>query len=164
MTSPSSSPADAPLDDLDLALLDRVREMYQAADPMPEDLPERISFLLAMRDLEVEVARLATGQDLLVPAARGAEQSRTITFDSDSLTIMIRIDANGDGTVRLDGWLAPARRVGIELKTSAAAQALTASSDEQGRFAFVRVPRGTAQLVVRAEGHGRSVVTPALVL
>src|ERR1700734_426869 len=65
MTSPSSSPADAPLDDLDLALLDRVREMYQAADPMPEDLPERISFLLAMRDLEVEVARLAAGQDLL---------------------------------------------------------------------------------------------------
>ncbi len=163
-SSSSSSSADAPLDDLDLGLLDRVREMYQAADPMPEDLPERICFLLALRDLEVEVARLAAGQDLLASAARGTEQSRTITFDSDSLTIMIRIDANGDGTVRVDGWLAPAQPVGIELKTSASADALSASSDEQGRFAFARVPRGTAQLMVRPEGQGRSVVTPALVL
>jgi len=162
-SSPSPSSADAPLDDLDLGLLDRVREMYEATDPMPEDLPERICFLLALRDLEVEVARLAAGQDLLV-SARGTEQSRTITFDSDSLTIMIRIDANADGTVRVDGWLAPAQRVGIELKTSASAEALGASSDEQGRFAFARVPRGTAQLVVRPEGQGRSVVTPALVL
>jgi predicted hotdog family 3-hydroxylacyl-ACP dehydratase len=159
-----TSSSEGPLDDLDLALLDRVREIYQAADPMPEDLPERICFLLTLRDLEVEVARLTAGQDLLVPAARGAEQSRTITFDSDSLTIMIRIDANGDGTVRIDGWLAPARRAGIELKASAAAEALSAGSDEQGRFAFARVPRGTAQLVVRPEGPGRSVVTPALIL
>ena len=30
--------------------------------------------------------------------ARGEEQSRTVTFDSDSLTIMIRIDENKDGT------------------------------------------------------------------
>ncbi len=168
MTSSSSSGSSgssrAPLDDLDLGLLDRVREMYQAADPMPEDLPERICFRLALRDLEVEVARLAAGQDLLVSAARGTGQSRTITFDSDSLTIMIRIDANGDGTVRVDGWLAPAQCAGIELKTSASTDALSASSDEQGRFAFARVPRGTAQLVVRPEGQGRPVVTPALAL
>jgi hypothetical protein len=161
-SSSSSSSVDAPLDDLDLGLLDRIREMYQAADPMPADLPERISFLLALRDLEVEVARLTAGQDLLVPAARGTEQSRTITFDSDSLTIMIRIDANGDGTVRVDGWLAPAQRREIEIKTSAGA--LSASSDEQGRFAFAQVPRGIAQLMVRPEGQGRSVVTPTLVL
>jgi hypothetical protein len=170
MTSSSSSPsssassADAPLDDVDLGLLDRVREMYQAADPMPPDLPERICFRLALRDLEVEVARLTAGQDLLVPAARGAEQSRTITFDSDSLTIMIRVDPNRDGTVRVDGWLAPAQRRQIEIKTSGSADPLIASCDEQGRFAFSRVPRGTAQLMVRPEGQGRSVVTPALVL
>ena len=50
-----------------------------------------------------------------------------------------------------------------------AADPLTVASDEQGRFAFARVPRGTAQLIVRpAEpgqgGAGRSVVTPALIL
>ncbi len=80
-------------------------------------------------------------------AARGTEQSRTITFDSDSLTIMIRIEANQDGTARVDGWLAPPQRREIEMKTSA--DSLTVASDEQGRFAFARVPRGTAQLIVR---------------
>ena len=51
--------ADEPLDDTDLGVLDDIRELFQAADPMPADLPERIRFPLALRDLEVEVARLA---------------------------------------------------------------------------------------------------------
>jgi hypothetical protein len=158
--------ADEPLDDVDLELLDDIRELFQAADPMPPDLPERISFFIALRDLEIEVARLAD-EDQLAAAARGTEQSRTITFDSDSLTIMIRVDANRDGTVRVDGWLAPPQRREIEMKTGA--DSLSVASDEQGRFAFARVPQGTAQLVVRpaeqgSSGAGRSVVTPALVL
>jgi hypothetical protein len=157
--------ADEPLDDVDLGLLDAVRDLFQAVDPMPPDLPERIRFSLALRDLEVEVARLGEEERLAV-AARGTEQSRTITFDSDSLTIMIRIDANQDGTVRVDGWLAPPQQREIEMKTTAGSLAM--ASDEQGRFAFARVPCGTAQLIVRPPeagpgGGGRSVVTPPLI-
>lgn len=158
--------ADDPLDETDFGLLDDIRELYEAADPMPADLPERITFMLELRDLEIEMARLAE-EDQLAVAARGTEQSRTITFDSDSLTIMIRIEANRDGTARVDGWLAPPQRREIEMKT--AAESLSAASDEHGRFAFVRVPHGTAQLIVRPaergpSGAGRSVVTPALIL
>lgn len=169
MTSPDADrfpSADEPLDDVDFGLLDDIRELFQAADPMPPDLPDRISFFLALRDLEIEVAQLAEEEQLAV-AARGTEQSRTITFDSDTLTIMIRIDANRDETVRVDGWLAPPQRRDIEMKTSAGS--LSVASDEQGRFAFARVSRGTVQLIVRAadpgpSGAGRSVVTPTLVL
>jgi hypothetical protein len=160
-------PADGPLDDTDLEILAEIRDMFQAADPMPPDLPERIRFSLALRDLEFEVARLAAEEDQQLLAVRGPEQSRTITFDSDSLTIMIRIDRNRNGTARIDGWLAPPQRREIEVKT--AAGSLGAASDEQGRFALASVPRGTAQLIVRpaeqgAGGSGRSVVTPSLVL
>ena len=160
-------PADESLDEVDLKLLDDIREIFQAADPMPADLPERIRFCLALRGLEVEVARLAAEEHQPSLAARGAEMSRSITFDSDSLTIMIRIDANRDGTVRVDGWLAPPQRREIQMKTTL--DSLIVASDEQGRFAFARVPRGTAQLVVRPEDSeqsetGRSVVTPALIL
>ena len=108
--------ADDPLDETDFGLLDGIRELFQATDPMPADLPERIRFSLALRDLEIEMARLAE-EDQLAVAARGTEQSRTITFDSDSLTIMIRIEANRDGTARVDGWLAPPQRREIEMKT-----------------------------------------------
>ena len=156
-----------PMDDLDFAILDHIREFFGQADPMPADLTGRITFSLAMRDLEAEVARLAAEEQPRLVAARGAEQSRTITFDSDSLTIMIRIDQNRDGTARIDGWLAPPQRREIEVKTTAGS--LSVASDEQGRFALASVPRGTAQLVVRpaepgASGSGRSVVTPALIL
>jgi hypothetical protein len=159
--------ADELLDEVDLELLDGIRHIFQATDPMPADLPERIRFALALRGLEIEVARLAAEEHLPSLAARGAERSRTITFDSDSLTIMIKVDANLDGTVRVDGWLAPPQLREIEMKTST--DSLTVTSDEQGRFAFARVPRGTAQLMVRPEdsghsGAGRSVVTPALIL
>ena len=156
--------AEEPLDDVDRVILDAIKESFRRADPMPADLPERIRFSLALRDLEAEVARLAAEQDREALAARGAEQSRTITFDSDSLTIMIRIDANSDGTARVDGWLAPPGRREIEIKTIA--ERLSVVSDGEGRFALARVPRGMAQLIVRsAPGEaGRSVVTPALIL
>jgi hypothetical protein len=169
MTDPdagSGPSADGPLDDFDLGLLDAIGDLFQALDPMPPDLPGRVLFSLSLRDLETEVARLAD-EEVSAAGVRGAEQSRTITFDSESLTVMIRIDPNQDGTVRVDGWLAPPQRREIEMKTTA--DRLSVSSDEQGRFAFFRVPRGTAQLIVRpAEagqgGAGPSVVTPALIL
>jgi hypothetical protein len=158
--------ADHPLDDFDVRLLGDVREIFQAADPMPPDLPERIRFFLSLRNPEIELARLVD-EDLAAAGARGSEQSRTITFDSESLTVMIRIDPNADGTVRIDGWLAPPERRDVEVKT--VVDPLRVSSDEQGRFAFARVPRGMAQFIVRPAGAGHSeagssVVTPTLIL
>jgi hypothetical protein len=160
------SSAHEPIDEGDFALLGDIREMFLAADPMPADLPERIGFSLALRELEFEVARLSVYEDERLLLARGAEQSRTITFDSESLTIMIRIDVNGDGTARLDGWIAPPQRRVVDLRTGS--DELTADADERGRFVFSRVPRGSAQLFVRAQpgppGSGPAVVTPALTL
>ena len=88
---------------------------------------------------------------------------------------MIRIDANADGTVRVDGWLAPARACQIEVSLRDGALAVEADAD--GRFAFPSVPRGTVRFVVRppaqqaqaasdSSGNARmkTVITPALVL
>jgi hypothetical protein len=165
-----NSPEDASgqqMDDFDFAILDRIRAIFEQVDPMPADLPERVRFALALRGLETEVARLVTEEDPRLAGARGAEQSRTVTFDSDSLSIVIRIGGNKSGSVRIDGWLAPPQRREIEMQTSA--ETLHVYSDEEGRFAFGAVPQGAAQLVVRAaerdqSGRGPTVVTPTLVL
>ena|SRR5580692_4219380 len=165
---PPDDASDQQLGDFDFALLDGIRAIFEQVDPMPADLPERVRFALALRGLETEVARLVTEEDPRLVAARGTEQSRTVTFDSASLSIIIRIEQNKNGSVRIDGWLAPPRRRDIELETSA--ETLSVSSDDQGRFAFGEVPRGAARLVVvgAAErdqsGRGPTVVTPALVL
>jgi hypothetical protein len=156
-----------PMDDFDFALLRGIREVFERIDPMPADVPERIRFALAMRSLEAEVARIVA-EDAPQPAAvRGEERSLAITFDSESLTIMIRIDHDKHGMMRIDGWLAPPQCREIELQATAGPRRV--SSDDQGRFAFSLVPHGTARLVVRAAGEGRggpdrSVVTPQLVL
>jgi hypothetical protein len=86
---------------------------------------------------------------------------------------MIRIDSNTDGTVRVDGWLAPPQRCRVEI-TLADGPVMT-DADAEGRFAFLSVPRGTARLVVRQaeDGSGetqpeqsgaKAVTTPALML
>ena len=106
MKSPDDAP-DQQMDDLDFEILDGIRALFERVDPMPADLPERVRFALAMRGLESEVARLVTEEDPRLVGARGTEQSRTVTFDSASLSIVIRIEENKNGSVRIDGWLAP---------------------------------------------------------
>jgi hypothetical protein len=158
----------------DAGLLDAVHGLFEVIDPMPTELPDRIRLALALRDLEAELARFASPAEEGALAARGAEQSRIVTFDSDSLTIMIRVDANLDGTVRVDGWLAPPQRHSVEMKTTD--RSITVTADELGRFVFYSVPRGCARLIVRppessvadgregASASVKSVITPALTL
>jgi hypothetical protein len=167
MKSPDDA-ADRPVDVFDLAILDGIRAIFEQVDPMPADLPERVRFSLALRGMETEVARLVAEEDPRLAGARGTEQSRTVTFDSASLSIIIRIEENKGGSVRIDGWLAPPQRREIEMQTSAETHRV--SSDDRGRFALGEVPQGPARLVVvgAAErdrsGRGPTVVTPALVL
>jgi hypothetical protein len=176
-------------DPRDEDMLALVRSLFEAADPVPAGLVDRVRFSVALAGLEGEVARLTVGDAELSPRgehsqpdehadglalARGApEESRTITFDSSDLTIMIRIDANADGTARVDGWLAPPRRCQVEIALIGGALEVAAEAD--GRFAFPSVPRGTVRIVVRPPERGgvtdgpgtteaRSVITPALVL
>jgi hypothetical protein len=131
----------------DADLLVAIRGMFEAIDPVPPDLPDRIRFSLAFRDSEAEMARFSCDGAELALAARGDEESRIVTFDSDSLTIMIRVDSNPDGTARVDGWLAPPQAHRVEMKMTE--RSITVTADERGRFVFLSVPRGTAQLVVR---------------
>ncbi len=154
------------IDESDLAILDGMRDLFEATDPMPGDLVDRIRFALALENLDVDVFRRFEEPEL-VGAARGHEESRTITFDSESLTIMVSITPAGYDVVRLDGWLAPPGGHEVELRT--ARGPLTTMADKQGRFALDDVPHGLAQLVVRPIDHqpstlARSVVTPAIVV
>ena len=78
--------ADAPIDELDVAILAGVREAYTALDPVPADLVDRVLFAIALADLDLEVCQLGAVSELAVAGTRGDEPSRTIAFDGDSLT------------------------------------------------------------------------------
>jgi hypothetical protein len=155
----------------DEAILSRVRSLFEVTDPMPADLVDQVRFTVALAGLEAEVAELTTAASSEPALARGTpEEIRTITFDSRALTIMIRIDSNADGTARVDGWLAPPRCCQVEIAIMG--ESVTARADEDGRFAFPSVPRGTVRFVVRPPDREddqhttrpKTVITPALVL
>ncbi len=163
--------ADLPLDDADQAILDRLAAVHALLDPPPADLDERVSFAIALDGLDAEVARL--GEQLAVGSgargserAGGSERARTITFDADSRAVMITIADRPDGLVRIDGWLAPAATLRVELRVPEPSPPRIVTADATGRFAFDGVPHGIAQLLVQPPDGGGAprVVTPAFAL
>jgi hypothetical protein len=154
-----------PIDAADLKILDLVGDLYTVTDPVPDGLLERIVFAIELLGLDDEVALLQA--DCFDPVGvRGSEHCRTVTFDSESLTIVIQATTTG-GTVRIDGWIAPPSVRPIRLRVGE--RDLRTETDWLGRFVLTDVPHGLAQLIVEApEGEprepGRSVTTMAVML
>jgi len=154
-----------PFDEIDALVLAGVRSLYATADPMPADLLRRIEFALEPDYHDVEVLRPDRSAALV--AVRGDDASRSITFDSDQLTIMVTITDQPDSTLLIDGWLAPPGDHHVELRTQAGRSITTA--DEHGRFVLTGIARGLAQFAVTragAAGTGQSpsFVTPSILL
>jgi hypothetical protein len=156
-------PIDPGPDDLDTAILSRLRGLYRRLDPPPPDLNQRVLVAMAVANLDAELASLQEDQ-LVDSGARATERVRRMSFDAPSITIMVTVTDLTDGGVRLDGWLAPPGRSRIELRLSESTRrpALVATADEAGRFAFATVPRGPMWLVVTAAQA--TVVTPSVTL
>jgi hypothetical protein len=157
--------ADEPMDATDVALLARVHALYDATDPMPVDLVERIEFDLTLDALNAELAelqQLPAGE--LTARSADPDEVRTLTFTSDSLTTMINISAAGPDRVRIDGWLAPGGPAQVELRQVGGSQQTVA--DDDGRFVFQDVPHALTRFVIQSPGHDSRppVVTPAVEL
>jgi len=154
------------LDDEDIVLLAELARLYERIDPVPEGLVERIGFTLTLADLEVELARLSTETSQLV-GARGEERARSVTFCSESLTVMVSITPQERDRFRLDGWIAPAGALQVELRIGQLSRHTEA--DVNGRFYFAEVGSGLMQLVFHSTATSAvqlraPVVTPAVQL
>ncbi|MDO8143197.1 MULTISPECIES: hypothetical protein [Isoptericola] len=152
--------ADAPLDASDAALLARVAELDDRLDPVPDGLAERALFAMTLAGLETEVMELQ-----VVEAPVGSVRSeapvetRTITFTHERLTVMIALSVgSAAGTVRVDGWMAPAEVLQVELRRPDGTRATL--SDADGRFVLDDVPRGPASLLVH---QGETPVTTPVI-
>jgi hypothetical protein len=154
----------APLDDVDIAVLARLARAVAVLDPVPDGLVERSLFAVTLAGLESEVMELQR-IETPVGSVRGEAPSleaRTITFTHESLTVMISLSPSDDGrNVRVDGWLAPAAELVVELRQPDGTQTTTA--DEDGRFSFDAVDRGPTSLLVRTpDGSTGPVSTPVI--
>jgi hypothetical protein len=150
----------------DAVILRAVRELWEAADPVPATLADRICVALRLEELEVELLRM---EPELV-GARGEERVRTITFSSPSLSVMVTIADEGAHAVRIDGWVDPQGggdgaltpgRLRAQLRMGAAEHEVRVDGD--GRFSVDEVPHGLVQFAFHLDGEPErpSVVTPA---
>lgn len=151
-----------PIDDRDEALLRQVGATFAAADPVPDGLVERLQFAMTLDALRAELAELQRMDGLVGARGEATSDVQTVTFTSQSMTIMITATPVGPDRVRVDGWAADGADVLIELRTVAGPQHGVADAD--GRFVFEDVPRGMTQFVVRRpEGSIMpTVVTPSM--
>jgi hypothetical protein len=169
MNTPNPAPwetlASQPMDEIDWAVLEQVAVLYDRIDPMPTELVERLQFAITLDALNAELAELQW-LSTEVGAARGeaADEVKTMTFTADSLTTMITVTSSGPDRVRIDGWLAPAAQMIVELRQLASSHETTA--DEDGRFSFSDVQHGSTRFVVRkgAPEESSAVITPAIEL
>ena len=173
--------AGLPLNPSDFALLNSLRAYYDESDPVPDGLVERIQFELTLDALHAEVATLMQ-MDMAGAGVRSAETEavRTITFTSESLTTMVTLTPQPDGTVRVDGWTAaPGGRggvvppgvntapgAGIRVELLLPDGPRETHADDDGRFVFEDVPSGLAKFVMyvpRGEEFS-TVVSPTIEL
>jgi hypothetical protein len=150
---PVTGPADEPLDDQDYRILAELEAAHEIVDPVPADLDERARFALRAGELDFEISRL---YDLSAAGAgaRDQEATRTVTFESHSLTIMVTVSDLGGGRRRLEGWVAPPDEVAVELRVGGTTREESFRADtENGRFVFADVPSGLAQFHVHRSGR-----------
>lgn len=142
------------LDCVDAGILYDVRRLWDAVDPVPAGLVDRIQFALNVAAMEAELAELTTAQ----PAGiRGSDETDTITFTAGSLSLMITTQATLH-SVRIDGWVT-SEQATVDIVAEGAT--LTTRPDQRGRFSVSDVPRGRAHFVVHRPGL-RPVVTPSI--
>ncbi len=153
------------LDADDFALLNSLRAFYDENDPMPDGLVERIQFELTLDALHAEVATLIQ-VDLEASGARsgGTESVRTVTFTSESLTTMVTLTPQPDGSVRVDGWADPAAQIRVEVILPEGQWETV--TDDEGRFVFERVPPGLAKFALypRVGENESAVLSPTIEL
>lgn len=158
MTPDAADGPDDPPGDEDAALLAAVRSMWEAADPVPTGLVERVRFGVDLDDLDVELMALVEVSQLA--AARSDLRTRLVTFQSDSMAVMLTIEQCADGTARIDGWLTPGGCHHVELRCPDGPR--STDTDDGGRFSLDAVPAGTARLIVYDTGTTRRIVTPTV--
>jgi len=153
--------AAAPIDEVDVQNLRALAGLFDALDPVPGGLSERVKFGLTLDALHAEIAELQRTGDLVGVRSEASGDVQSVTFTSATLTTMITVTPTSADRVRVDGWIAPGGGVAVELRGSAGSSRTVADPD--GRFVFEDVEKGLAQFVLRSPTDGaRPVVTPSI--
>ncbi|MCH7231243.1 hypothetical protein L0U85_10320 [Glycomyces sp. L485] len=162
-----------PLDSCDQRIMTVINELHGRDDPIPDDLNERVLFALELEaELDARVAGISRPTEFTLvrgetELAVGQGDPASITFDCETVTVMVTPRPSAAGEVRLDGWIGPEGTYEVELRSPEGTR--RASTEESGRFVLEGLPHGDMfQMVIRPseelqrDGLPAVVVTPAV--
>lgn len=154
----SDVPPDAELDDVDDALLARIAALYDALDPVPEQLAENICLSLALAELDADLAAFERTDSGVGVRSSDYQRVTSLTFSVGSWSMLVNVTPLDGTFVRLDGWVTGNTDARIELRERSRSTVVPAAD---GRFSFARVERGLAQFLITGSAPGaRPVITP----
>lgn len=146
-------------------VLELLRRMWLRRDPVPPHLADTSLFAVRLEGLDAHVA-LLVGDSLATAGARSQplaaeEPARTLTFSGPGLTATVTISDSSAGAWRLDGWIAPAEPLGVEIRL-VDRPAREVVADDDGRFVVEGLPAGLVQLVFHPVAGRRGLLTQAV--
>lgn len=132
-----------------------LREMYEAYDPMPKDLVEKVLVAIATEDLdsEYELLHLVERTQELA-GVRGVGDAWTLSFAGGPFSLLVRISTIGKGHCRVDGWVTPPRPMDVTITQNAKERRLRVS--ESGRFEIPKLPKGLTRFWLCADDDGNT--------
>lgn len=133
----------------DIALLNRIGEVYDEIDPTPPEVYAAARAAFAWRDAEAIIAALVEDSSLQPLAGiRSAAAPRLLTFEADALAVEVEVAVDAERR-RLVGQLVPPSAATLEVRHSDGVTTVTA--DDLGRFT-VEVPGGPVSIACRLPG------------
>lgn len=157
-----------PLDSCDRRILTVINELHDRDDPVPDDLNERVLFVMQLEaELDARVASIKQNEFELV---RGNTEltgvqgdPASITFDCESVTVMVTPRPSNVNEMRLDGWIGPEGTYEVEVRSPEGSRRV--STEESGRFVLEGLPVGQMfQLLIRPDEVLQRAGLPALVV
>jgi hypothetical protein len=143
------------------ALFDSLSMVWAQRDPVPDDLVERVLIALAIDDLDTEYALLhLTEVSTQLAGTRSADDVLTFAFDSEDLSMMLRVSRTGPETCRVDGWISPPRPMTVT--ATQAGESLEARVLDEGRFEFPELKSGATRFLLHPGNATTNLVTPAV--
>ncbi len=132
----------------DISLSD-LAQVWEAHDPAPDDLVEKVLVAIETEDLDAEYEMLhLLERTRELSGARSNGAALTIAFSGGSFSLLLRVSELGMKHCRVDGWVTPAQ----SMRVTVSQQDLTqeAEVDPRGRFEIPRLPTGLTRFFLRS--------------
>lgn len=135
--------------------------VYDRFDPPPETLVERILVALACDEIDARyelLTMIELSPQLL--GARGTDDALTFSFESDGLSMVLRVTSTGSETCRVDGWVSPPQM--LIVSATQGGQTVQAQAVDDGRFEFPTLASGATRFLLHPDPTKTNLVTPAI--